>query len=362
MNRPLAIQPIQHQAAWNSAGIVGIKRQWIHYVSPAQLEELEHALAMLRQSGKPILDILPSEFPIPSFSRTLHRASISCERGPGIYLIRGLPVDRKSEHEVRLLAWGIGLHLGVPLMQDPAANLITDIRDQSANNASSLRIGSTNQAMEFHVDSCDLATVLCRRTALTGGLSRIASTMAIHNRLALERSQWLPLLYQPMPFIVPASQPKCQPAHFMCPVFAVENNVFASRFYRQRTLACVDLPDTPRQSKQLNAALDAFHDLACAPEMYLEIDLQPGDLLLMNNHVVCHARTAFIDDPRADYKRHLLRQWLATPHSRPLPSSFLAAYGRVDGATIRGGYQTWHPHPHVLAFQARLGRYLGMPG
>lgn len=37
----------------------------------------------------------------------------------------------------------------------------------------------------------------------------------------------------------------------------------------------------------------------------------PGDVQLISNHTVLHARTAYEDEPAAGAKRHLLRLWLS---------------------------------------------------
>ena len=39
------------------------------------------------------------------------------------------------------------------------------------------------------------------------------------------------------------------------------------------------------------------------------MQFEPGDIQLISNHVILHARTAYEDDP--DAPRHLLRLWLS---------------------------------------------------
>jgi hypothetical protein len=56
---------------------------------------------------------------------------------------------------------------------------------------------------------------------------------------------------------------------------------------------------------------DLIESTAASPAVRLELDLQPGDLLLLDNHVVLHARSAFEDFAAAERRRHLLRLWLA---------------------------------------------------
>jgi hypothetical protein len=54
----------------------------------------------------------------------------------------------------------------------------------------------------------------------------------------------------------------------------------------------------------------------------LAADLQPGEVLIANNYVTFHARSAFEDHDEAERKRHLLRLWLTLPNGRPLPPIF----------------------------------------
>ena len=50
------------------------------------------------------------------------------------------------------------------------------------------------------------------------------------------------------------------------------------------------------------------------PDVRLEMDLAPGDVQLVSNHTVIHARTAFVDADDPEEQRHLLRLWLSLPN------------------------------------------------
>jgi hypothetical protein len=67
---------------------------------------------------------------------------------------------------------------------------------------------------------------------------------------------------------------------------------------------------------------------------------QPGDILLLNNWVTLHRRTAFEDDDDPAKRRHLLRLWLAMPNSRPISPLFLENYGATAAGAVRGGMRT----------------------
>jgi alpha-ketoglutarate-dependent taurine dioxygenase len=59
------------------------------------------------------------------------------------------------------------------------------------------------------------------------------------------------------------------------------------------------------------ALLELYDRLAASPEIYLDMWLQPGDIQLISNHTVVHARTAYEDYPEPARRRHLLRLWLS---------------------------------------------------
>jgi hypothetical protein len=40
------------------------------------------------------------------------------------------------------------------------------------------------------------------------------------------------------------------------------------------------------------------------------MELEPGDVQLLSNHTVIHARTDYEDPPEEHLKRHLLRLWI----------------------------------------------------
>ena len=53
------------------------------------------------------------------------------------------------------------------------------------------------------------------------------------------------------------------------------------------------------------------------------MDLEPGDIQLLNNSVVLHARTDFVDYEEPERRRHLLRLWLNVETGRSVdPDAF----------------------------------------
>ena len=56
------------------------------------------------------------------------------------------------------------------------------------------------------------------------------------------------------------------------------------------------------------------------------MEFERGDVQLLNNHVIVHSRTDFVDHDDVRLKRHLLRLWINLPNGRPLAPDFADRY------------------------------------
>ena len=74
-----------------------------------------------------------------------------------------------------------------------------------------------------------------------------------------------------------------------------------------------------------------------AEELRAEAPFTPGDMQFLNQHVSYHGRTAYADDAATGAQRVLLRVWLSTPNSRPLPAGHVVQWGAVEAGALRGG-------------------------
>src|SRR5262249_8903678 len=61
-------------------------------------------------------------------------------------------------------------------------------------------------------------------------------------------------------------------------------------------------------------AMAFFNEIADSPNVRLQFMLEPGEIMMLNNFTVLHARTGFEDS--AERKRYLLRMWLDVPNGR----------------------------------------------
>ncbi|MBW7967168.1 TauD/TfdA family dioxygenase [Bradyrhizobium sp. BR 10261] len=306
--------------------------------------------------SRPQHDLTPEDFPLPVMGRRLAAVVSSLETGRGFALLRGLPVEDLSEDQARLMAWGVGLHVGVALPQNANGALIHDVRDRGESSATTLRGNGSTEEIAYHVDPCDVVALFCRRVAAAGGESFLCSSRAIHDTIRSRRPDLLDLLYQPFHFAELGSG-----GVYACPIFGCADGFFTSHYYKARILKAATMPNVPRLTEAQLEAIDLIQKLASDPKYHIAMKLKVGDLQLVNNHVVYHRRSSYDDHSDPDMKRHLFRLWFAVPGSRPLDSAFGGFWNQTAASTVRGGAQRWNRIvDHVTGYQRRLAQIHGL--
>ncbi|MNV72969.1 Taurine catabolism dioxygenase TauD, TfdA family [compost metagenome] len=127
-------------------------------------------------------------------------------------------------------------------------------------------------------------------------------------------------------------------------MFSFCDGKLSCRYLRNAIEPGFERSGTPATPAQIEA-MDLFDALAGSDELCFAMEMEPGDMQLLNNHVIVHSRTAFEDYEEEDKKRHLLRLWLRTDY-RPLAADFAERFGP---GTARMGV----PAPEAFGLPAR---------
>lgn len=307
---------------------------WLHRFSDSELAELEAALRHAQGRGKTFDTLTAADFPLPAIADLIDRARNYLEDGAGLFLFRGVPVDRYSKDELRFLFWGLGKHMGTAVSQSTVGDILGDVR----NIEQHLRIYTSNLDGKFHGDSCDMVGLFVVRTAKSGGLSKIVSSVAVHNEIARRRPDLLKVLYEPYHWSWTGMEPPGFPRPwFLQPVFSVCEGRFSSMYIRQLIEMGQGLPGVPPMTPAQIEALDMVDSVAEDPELHFSMMFEPGDIQFLNNHICIHARSAFEDHAELDRRRHLLRLWLSPPNNRPL-SPARSEFWKTAAGSVRGGF------------------------
>jgi hypothetical protein len=333
-----ARRPIEGPSAWMAADMRGREAEWSYRLSPMEVAEIEAALQSVQARGLDIADIRRRDFPLPTLGPVLDRLCAEVLDGRGFVLLRGVAVEDRPIAESAIAYWGIGTYFGSARSQNAQGHLLGHVYDLGGSSATNphLRTYATSERQNFHIDRCDVVALLCLRRAMSGGLSAIASSMAVHNVMLARRPDLLERLYQPIPRDRRGEVPEGKAPYYDAPVFNEHAGQLSVLYSRLHIGSSQRFPEARRLAPEDIEALDMLGELAGDPELRLDMAFMPGDIQFLHNHTILHARTGYQDWPEADRKRHLLRLWLAPPGARPLPPVFAECYGDITPGD-RGG-------------------------
>jgi hypothetical protein len=305
-------QPVSSPAVWKGLEMAA-RRDWVHELSAAEIVALDRAVAHARDTGKPLGELRREDFPLGVLSASVESWLDELERGRGFLLVRGVPVERQGEREATLAYWGLGLHLGRPISQNAAGDLLGHVRDLGLDRRDpTLRLYKTREQLGFHTDGADLIGLLCLRPAKSGGTSRIASSAAIFNEIQRRRPDLVPTLFEPFPFDRNGEERPGEPPYFMGPLCRRGDGWLRTFYIGWYIRDSQRHASAPRLTAAQREVIDLIDEIATDPSVHLDMEFRAGDIQWLKNSVILHARTEYQDHAEPERKRHLLRLWLTS--------------------------------------------------
>ena len=145
-------------------------------------------------------------------------------------------------------------------------------------------------------------------------MSSLVSAAAIYNEIITRQPELLGIFYRPFCY-----------AHLgddkTSPIFSFHDGKLSCRYLRQYIELGFEQMGIPLSLIE-HEALDLFDNIMMAPEMRIDMMLEPGDIQFANNYTVLHSRTAFEDHNEQDQRRKKLRLWLKMESARKLAPDF----------------------------------------
>jgi len=309
---------------------------------PAALERAAEAASDVRCPG-----FGPDGFAVPELRPLFDWMARQLEHGPGAVRLSGLPVERFSQEALRRLFWGFCVNLGTPVYQTSAGEVLGEVKDETGTGAaldynsgtgtliSARTVARSTGALRFHTDKCDLLSLLCASNAIEGGVSKIVSSVTIHNEMVRRRPDLAEEFYQPFWRMRPSDEEGERADRvFPMPVFArAADGSFTSQYSRTYINQAQEVDGVPRLTEAQNAAMDLLHEIG--EEVCLFAPFEAGDMQFMTQHVTYHGRTPFRN--AEGRSRVLLRIWLSTRFSRLLPDGHAVQWGDTRPGALRGG-------------------------
>jgi len=190
--------------------------------------------------------------------------------------------------------------------------------------------------LRFHTDRCDVIALLCARNAKAGGDSKLASSVTIYNEILRRRPDLIEVMLQDFWRTRPEDEHGGVGGPlFAMPIFGIRDGKLTSQYSRTYVEQAQEFPQVPRLTAQQIEAMDLLAELS--EENCLYSPFVPGDIQLLNNHVIYHGRTAYDDDASQRQERLLFRLWFSMPNSRALPEGYDNLWGDISPGALRGG-------------------------
>ena len=333
---------IDHPSAWKGSDFAS-KDDFAFDLGPTHIAAFDTAVDAIKQRGLKAQQFTRDDFDLEPIADDVQSIFDELVAGRGVVVVRGFPVERYSTEDMGILYWGLGTHLGRAVSQSRMGDRMGDVIDVSGDDPRE-RGYRSSKALDLHTDSDNIVGLMCLRNAKSGGVSRLTSTLAIHNEIHASHPEHLEKLYGGFRYHWRGEEPEGEPpiTPYPVPVFSERDGVVSCCYLRYFIdMAAEELGEPLLEAS--TAALDYFEEVANRDDMVLSFRLDSGEAIFFNNYVTLHSRTEFEDYEEIERRRHLLRLWLDVPGGRPLSEPLRRYYGtdgikgRGDGGTIFQG-------------------------
>jgi hypothetical protein len=328
-----AMQPLADPAGWSASDLKDVA-SWSYRINATDADELEAAVAAVRRSGVAMVDIRKDDFPLRDFADVLVDVRRELMDGRGIVMMQEFPLDRFDREGAAIAYIGLGAHLGQTMSQNKLGHILGHVKDLGGDyNDANTRGYMTNAEMRFHTDACDYVGLLCLQTPMSGGASRIASSVTVYNTMLKSRPELVEALcgdyYRSRSGEISAGDLP----YFAQPIFSFHEGYFSATGAGAVIDKAQKLPGVPKFTPVQKEAIEVYRQTV--NEIALDIDFKRGDIQFLNNFVMLHTRREYQDWPQPERRRHLLRLWLYDAQGRLIPKAQREGrFGR--GVSVKG--------------------------
>jgi alpha-ketoglutarate-dependent taurine dioxygenase len=309
----MVTQTLLDPRAWSATTVDGAER-WYHALPQSLLAELR-AVVAAAPADTPIVDLRLSDQQRAKWADAVAPVLSDLEEGRGFVIIDRLLLAELSQREATALYWLYGQLLGEPFEQNVQGTVLYDVRDTGQDVASGARFSVTSYESSFHTDNSfgdeilDYVGLLCLKSAKSGGVSQNVAGLAAVEVLRREHPDVLESLSLPWHVDRRGGIKEGESPTVLRPIVAWDENELILRYLRYWIEVGHEKVDQPLTAEQ-RRALDTLDEVLKRPELQVNFSLEPGQMYFINNRWILHNRTAFVDYPELEQRRHLVRLWL----------------------------------------------------
>lgn len=335
-------QPVTGPAVWRGDEL-STRTDWIHHLTADELAELEAVGRRFVADDPDLRHVTADDYPLPVCRPAVDEWARVLDGGRGFVLVRGLRVDEYDDALSGAIYFVLGLHLGVPMQLNQMGDLLDHVRatsDKKRDDPTALG-SAIRDSLNFHSDSSDVVGLLCLRPAKEGGASSLICAATIYNTVLERRPDLAPLMFETWHWDWWKQDHDAPANTYTSPMVCVVDGVFSMYAGNRIIRSAQDYPEVPRLTREQEELLDLFDEILGHDGLVLHMDFQPGDIQWLSNHAALHSRTAFVDHPEPERRRHLMRLWLKRG-TRPLVPGFGKHVVKEQGVAEGPGHPDGH--------------------
>ncbi len=309
-------QKFEGPLAWTASSIR--ESSWLIKVPAAVTDELLQVLAAIRRFPQPFQSLSPAQFSLAG-TRAFVNGPVrdNLDHGAGICVLDRLPTEQMSVDEARTVYWVFSSLLGRPVAQKHNGNMMADVKDAGIpmKAGTAARGSTTRELLEFHNDGAatplppEYVGLLMLQAPRSGGLSRAFSVASGYNWLLDHHPEVLPRLYSDFTYFRMREHDASEPACVSAPFLHSDGKGLKARVGPYQMKSAFEMGEAEMDdatAEAVNALDELFEQDHLAAEFYMA----PGQLQFVNNQMIVHSRTEFVDHEEDSRRRHLLRIWL----------------------------------------------------
>lgn len=245
------------------------------------------------------------------------------EDGPGMAILSELPSEGIGMLAHQRICTVLSSEVAALKAQDRAGTLLYDVRNKHVANPQAVRKSITNLAQPYHTDggwfdpTAEYIGLYCIQNAREGGSSEATSLLAAFAQMQASEPAAIAALKGALPWDKQGEYLEGESPFCHLPVFEHIEGRFLGRYYESYITSGYTLTGTPMPTAVKHALEVLKKTLAQQPR--LGFRLKAGQMQLVNNRTLVHARAAFRGSPSNPATaakapitsgRHLIRVWM----------------------------------------------------
>lgn len=241
-----------------------------------------------------------------------------------------------SRYEAILIS--LSRSLGCMVPQNAKRDLVVHVQDENRDYRLPCTRGhQTNAELAFHSDRCDINLLLYVSTGESGGEISVIEYGHAAARLRERDQRAFKTLFEGLPFDLREERIFPSIAWHWRPVLWEYNGLVRGHYIRRFIVDSQRHSDCPRLSSTQLHAIDALDETLEELRPSHSFAPRPGEVVVLDNYRVLHARSSYRDGALPQRQRLALRTWVAPYESEELPIALHPLAGACCAGSYRGG-------------------------